>query len=103
VARVDRRENRRIPHDLHRPQHRQRGEPKDHHRTEPGSHPLGAAALEGEQPDQHRHRERHDVALERRGRDRQPLDGAEHGDRRCDHAVAEKQRGAEQPGREHEP
>ena len=47
-------------------------------------------------------RQRNDEPLERRRRDVQPFDRAEHGDRRRDHPVAVEERRAEQSQRDEE-
>ena len=54
-----------------------------------------AAALHGEQADQDREAERHDVGLEGGRRELQALDRREHRDRRRDDRVAVEQRGAD--------
>ena len=56
---------------------------------------VRAVLLDREDADQKPHGERDDVRIEHRRRDRQPFDGAEHGDRGRDHPVAIEQRGAE--------
>ena len=79
------------------PEQRDDGEPGDRDRPEHGTDRPGAAALQREQADEHGDRQRDDEAVERRRRDRQALDRAQHRDRRGDHAVAVEERGAEQP------
>ena len=62
-----------------------------------GANSPGAAALGGEQAHECHHRNRDDVMLEGGRGDVESLDRAQHRDRRGDHAVAVKQRGAEHP------
>src|SRR5262245_58290679 len=54
-----------------------------------------AEALDEEEADDDRRGDRQDRAADRGSRDLDALDRREHGDRRCDHAVAEEERGAE--------
>ena len=56
---------------------------------------MGAKPLDSKQADQDDDRDRHDVGRQHRRRDFKALDGAEHRDRRRDHAVAVEQRRAE--------
>ena len=73
----------------------ERREPDQHDRPEDRADAGRPAALEEEQDDQDDDRDRDDVRLEERRRDFEPFDGAEHRDRRRDHAVAVEQRRAE--------
>ena len=55
-------------------------------------------ALDGEQADQDRERDPHDVRLERIADDAEPFDGRDHRDRRGQHRVGVKKRCGEQRG-----
>ncbi len=78
-------------------------EPRDHDRAEHHADAARASTLHEEQPDQNRHRNRHDVGLEHVGRHAEALDRAQHRDGRRDHAVAVEQRRAEQADRDEDP
>ena len=71
-----------------------------HHRPEQAPDRAGAEALDREQHDQDRERDRHDERVERRLDDLDALDGREHRDRRRDHPVAVEQRRAEDAERD---
>ena len=72
-----------------------RDEPRDHDRAEEPSDGGGAVPLNVEQRDDDDHGDRHDPVLEVRVDDLDAFDGRQHGDRGGDHAVTEKQCGAE--------
>ena len=78
-------------------------EPDHHHGPEERRDIRGAAALHGEQPDQDHDRDRHDEVLGARATTSfKPFDRGQHRDRRRDHAVAEKHRGADDAEQHHE-
>ena len=70
-------------------------EPHDHDRAEQAADTVRAVPLNREHPDQDHDGDRHHVRVEQWRRDLEPLDRAEHRDRRRDHAVAVEQRRAE--------
>src|ERR1019366_9333129 len=95
VRRVQGREDGRVVGDVERAEPGDRGEPERHHGPEHGPHLPGAAALDREEPDEHRARERQDERLERGGRDLEPFHRAQHRDGGRDHAVAVEERRAD--------
>ena len=98
TQRVEGREDRRMLRDLHCAGDREHREPDDDDRTEQLADGGRSIALAEEEADDHGHRDRQHVGLERR-RDRlQPFHRAEHRDRRRDDAVAVEERGAEHAG-----
>ena len=86
--RIERLEDRRLLPDLDRAERGDDGEPYDGHRPEETADQTGAAPLDREQHDQHHHGERDHIGIEERRGGLEPLDRAQHGDRRRDHAVA---------------
>ena len=86
--------------DLERAEQPDRAEPHDDHRAEEAADPAGAALLNSEQQDQQAERQRYHGRFERRGRDLEPLDRAQHRDRRRQDAIAIEQREPEQSSRE---
>ena len=102
VIGVYRQQDVRLPRDAPDAEHRQDCEPDHHDRPEQSADCRRAAALNDEQRGQQHQRDRNDVGLEERRRDLEPLDGAQHRDRRRDDAVAIEQRGADQ-ARRHDP
>ena len=78
-------------------------EPRQHDRPEERAHAIGAVLLHAEDGNQDRDRHRDHVRLEQRRRDVDPLDRAEHGDRRRDHPVAVEQRRAEDAEQHQQP
>ena len=70
-------------------------EPHDHHRPEEPADGRGPVPLYGEQADDDHRRDRYDPFREARVDDLQAFDRRQHRDRRRDHAVTEKQCGAE--------
>ena len=104
VQRIERREHFRRLHDGPPAERGDRDEPRQHERTEGCADARRPESLDHEQREQDDHRDRHDEVAERRGAHLQTLDGAEHGDRRRDDAVAIEERRAEQAERdEHQP
>ena len=97
VPRVQRAQDGWLAADLEDPERRDRPEPHEHDRAEDAAQPRGAVLLEEEQQEEDEQGGRKHVRFERRGRDLETLGGAEHGDGRCDDAVAIEQGGAEQP------
>jgi hypothetical protein len=95
VSRIDRRENDRLTCQGHEPEHRDDGEPRHHDRAKQSPDTMRAVALDREHGNQNHNRDRHDVRIEQRCRELEPLDGSENGDRRSDHAVAVEQRRTE--------
>ncbi len=77
------------------PQHGQRYEPHCHHRSEELADAPGAAPLDGEQGHQNGARQRQHGRLEVLTCLRQAFHGAQHRDRRRDHAVAIQERSAD--------
>ena len=73
-----------------------RQEPAQHDRPEDAADEGRALLLDGEQADQDDDGERHHGGRQGRRVDLQALEGAQHGDRRRDGAVAVEQRGADQ-------
>ena len=67
-----------------------------HDRAEQLADPVRAVALDGEQADQDRERDPHDVRLERGADDAEPLDRRDHRDRRRQHRIGKEQGGREQ-------
>ena len=102
AERIESEENARPLRDLPEAEQRQYGEPDQHDRAEEAPHARRPAALHQEEPDQQNERDRDHIGLEERRRDFQPLDGAQHRDRRGDDAVAVEQRGADE-ARRHDP
>jgi hypothetical protein len=80
----------------------EREKPDKHDGTEEPAHPASALLLNREQADQDQARDRHHARLERRARHREPLDGAQYGDGRRDHAVPVEQ-GRTDDGEERHP
>ena len=97
VDRRDRLQDLRFPRDPADAAHRKRGEPGDHHRTEELADRACPEALHQEQRDDDHHGDRDHQVLQGLIDDLESLDRGQHRDRRGDHAVAEEQRGAEQP------
>ena len=91
---IHRRQHRRVTHNLHHPQHRERDKPHHHHRPKQRAHTGRATALYHKQPHQHRQRQRQHIRMQRRRRHLQAFYRGQHRDRRCDHPVAVKQRRA---------
>ena len=77
-------------------------EPGDHDRAEGFADFRGAETLDCEQPAQNHQTDRHHPLFEHRRDHFQTLDRAKHGDGRGDHAVAEKQRRAENAENAHD-
>ena len=92
---IDRQQHVRIVADMQRAGDRDRDEPDYHDRSKQRGHLGGAAALRGEQADQDGDRERRHVVAEGRARELQALHRRKHRNRRGDHAIAEKHRGAD--------
>ena len=92
---IQRADHRRFPNDPTDAETRDRHEPDDHDRSEQTPHAVCAVFLKQEQQEENGDRHRHDVRREERRLDLQALDGAEHADRGCNHAVAVEQRSAE--------
>ena len=99
--RTERREDRGRAHDADDADDADDHEPHQHDRAEDMPDPGGAVALDQEQQDENRDGQRHHDALELRRMDLQPLDGAEHRNRRRDGAVAVEQGGAEEADHHH--
>ena len=97
---VERRKNGRRPGDPDDAEGGDRDEPDDHDRAEQPADPVGPEPLNDEQPDQDHHGDRHDVRAKERRHDFETFDGAQHRDRRRDHAVAVEQGGAEDAERD---
>ena len=79
--------------------HAGQGDKPDHdHWAEPSADTGRAFMLQCIQPDQHSHRQRHDIRLEGRRCNLQPFDCRQYGNCWSDDTIAEKQRGADQAG-----
>lgn len=74
--------------DAAQPQHRQRHKPDQHDGGKQLAHHGSAMFLNGKQQSQHQHRERHDIRVQRRRHQAQPLDSRHHRHRRGDHHLA---------------
>src|SRR5207244_639989 len=83
-------------------QHPDDGEPDEHHRPEHGPDAGGPATLHQEQTDQDHERHGDDPRGQRRRRDLEPLDGAEHRDRRRQCAVRVQERRPKDAEDDHE-
>ena len=94
--RADGGQDARCPHDPEQPEQADHDEPHQHHRAEDVADEIGPLALDQEQTDQDRDGDGNDHRRERGRVDLETFDGAEHRDRRRDHAVAVEQRGADQ-------
>ena len=94
VERVDGAQHPGCLHDLGDAERRQDPEPEQHDGAEEGADAAGAAALDGEEGEQHHGRERQDVGRQRRGGGLQPLDRRHDRDRGRDQPVAVEQRQA---------
>jgi hypothetical protein len=99
VIRVDRDQHARMARDAGDPEHRDGDEPEQHDRTEGLADDRGPAALDGEQPEQDRHRHRQHIGLEDLGADVEAFQRAQHRNGRRDDAVAIDQGGPEQSHR----
>jgi hypothetical protein len=86
---------RRPLNDVVESQHGQRHKPDRHHQSEELADAARSTALDREQRHEDAARERQHERRESRTGDGEPLDGAEHRDRRRDHAVAVQQRRAD--------
>ena len=101
---IDCGEHHRLFHEPGDAERRDDEEPANHDRTEEPTNSVGAVPLNREHTDDDGHCDRHDVRLKQRRHHLEPLDRAEHGDRRRDHAVAVEKRSAEDPHQdEHRP
>ncbi len=78
-------------HDRHKAQHGNGGKPDQHHRPEQFADLVGPARLQQEEADQDDEGHRHDSGSERGILDTETFDGAQHRDRRRQHAVAVEQ------------
>jgi hypothetical protein len=95
VDRVDRLQHAGVLQDLAEAEQPEGAEPHHHDRTEHPADGLRAASLDGEQGDEDETGDRQHPVGERRGCDLEPLDSAEHGDRRGDQTVTVEERSAE--------
>ena len=86
----------RRPHDTEQAEQADRDEPHQHHRPEDVADEFGSLALDQEQGDQDRDGDGNDHRRQPGRVDLETFDGAEHRDRRRDHAVAVEQRGSDQ-------
>ena len=93
-------EDRRRADDPHDAERGDTQKPDDHDRAEQATDPVGAELLDHEQHDQDRHGNRHDVWAEQRRHHLEAFHGAEHRDRRRNHAVAVEQGRPEDPERD---
>ena len=99
VAGRQRLQDHRVRGDGPHAEHADHGEPDAHDRPEHSPHGARAQPLNQEQDDDDRHRDGDDQIGHRRCRDLDALDRRKHRDGRRDHAVAEEQRGPEDPQR----
>ena len=102
VGRVDRGKHGRILHGVGNAQQPEHCEPDQHDRAEQPADFCGATALNQEQPDEDRQRDRYDEGFENRRCDLDAFNRAEHRDGRRDHPIAIQQRRAEHT-HQHEP
>ena len=79
---------------MHYSDYRDDGEPQDHHRAEDAADASGATLLNQKKCEQHNDGQRQHETVQRRRRNANTFDCAEHGNCRRDHAVAIEQRGA---------
>jgi hypothetical protein len=86
-----------MPHDRENRRDRDHAEPDTHHWPEEGGNTRGAARLSRKQCRQDKHRERHDIGLERLGDELDAFDRGKHRQRRGDYRVTIKQRAADDP------
>ena len=100
VPRVDGGQHLRRPADPHDAERGDRREPDDDDRTKQPADAVRAELLDRKQDDQNRDRDRHHIGTEDRRGHLEPLDGAEDGNRRRDHAVAVEQRRSEDAQRD---
>ncbi len=98
VERIERQQDARLHEDLAEAEDGDGDEPERHDRAEESADMGGAPALHHEETHQQRDGDGDHVGIEERRRDLQPLDRAQHRDRRRDDAVAEEQGRAHQPG-----
>jgi hypothetical protein len=87
VARVEPEQHRGVLGDTPDPQQGDGSEPRRHHRAEGTPDARGPLRLDGEQRTEDRDRRRHHIEAETWGRDGQPFERREHGNRRGDGAV----------------
>ena len=95
IPRAHRGEHCGLADELVYPQTGQRQKPDEHDRSEQPAHDSRARPLDGEEAQQDQAGDRHHAILEGRAGHGEPLHGTEHGDGRCDHAIAIEQGGAD--------
>ena len=100
VIRIDRHKNMRRLGDADNAEDGDEGEPDEHQRTEGAADGGGTEALHKEQRQQHSGGYRHGIGREVAAGVFESFDRAQYRDRRCDHAVAIQQRGADQAERD---
>jgi hypothetical protein len=103
VDRADRREDARGSADLDQSEDAQHSKPQRHDGTEISADAFRAALLDYEEREHHDHSQWQDEGFESGYRHFEPLDGAQHRNRRRYHAVAVKERGARQAKHGQEP
>jgi hypothetical protein len=91
MERIQRREDGRLPNDCEGTEQSNGQEPDKHDRPEDGADALCPVPLKEKEHEQNRNRDRDDEMLQRRSRDLQPLDRAQDGNGRSNHAVAIEQ------------
>ena len=87
---ADRCENARGSADLNQSKDAEHSKPQRHDRTEILADAFGATLLHDKEREQHDHGQRQDEGLESGYRHLEPLDGAQHGNRRRDHTITVK-------------
>ena len=92
----------RLADDLAQSEHAERREPDEHHGAEHRPDPRRPATLQQEQPDEDHQCHGKHPAGQLRSRNLEPLDGAEHGDRRREGSVRVQERRAENAQDDHD-
>src|SRR6516162_1277677 len=103
LAAADRRQNARGSADLDQSEDAEHSKPQGHDGTEILADAFRATLLHDKEGEQYDHSYRQDKGFERGYRHLEPLDGAQHRNRRRDHTVTVKERGARQAKHDQEP
>jgi len=102
VERIDCQQHPRVVTDVEESGNRNRHEPYQHDRAKEAGDAARPAPLRRKQGDQNGDRKRDDGMLECRRRELQSFDGRQNGNRRSNHRVAKKHRGADHAQQEHQ-
>ena len=97
IAGIKRRQNLRRLHHARQSQQRYGQKPQHHDRPEIRAHPRRAARLNQKQPHQNDEGDGDYITIQQRGGDVQPLDRAQHRNRRRNHAIAIEQPSPKNP------